>query len=370
MPDLELFAEANRQLVICNACRYCEGYCPVFPALEARRVVTEGDVVFLAHLCHDCRACLDACMYSPPHEFAVNLPKILTEVRIENYQRWSWPAFLARAFTEQRIGAILVSTTMSVVLVLTYFLAGPRTLFSIHTGPGSFYEIIPYAVMTATAIGLCIYSAIVWFAGGGKFWREATDSIRQHGSFKAFYLALVDVLTLRGMKGGGPGCYYPKAEPSSSRRLCHTLVFYGFTFDLISTTLAWIYQDLMHRLPPYSLTSAPVIFGTLGGIALVIGVGGLLTLKVQSRREPTTSDSIGLDYLFLISLGMTSLTGLVLLVFRSTPGMGVLLAIHLGFVAAFFISAPYGKFVHAMYRSLALLRHRVEDLHHTQIKTH
>ena len=26
--------EARRSMEICNACRYCEGYCPVFPAME------------------------------------------------------------------------------------------------------------------------------------------------------------------------------------------------------------------------------------------------------------------------------------------------------------------------------------------------
>ena len=34
--DVDLLAEAERQLDICNACRYCEGYCAVFPALERR----------------------------------------------------------------------------------------------------------------------------------------------------------------------------------------------------------------------------------------------------------------------------------------------------------------------------------------------
>jgi len=69
------------QLEVCNACRYCEGYCAVFPALERRRRFTPGDVVYLANLCHDCRACFYACMYAPPHEFGVNIPKALAEVR-------------------------------------------------------------------------------------------------------------------------------------------------------------------------------------------------------------------------------------------------------------------------------------------------
>ena len=81
MPDLELFGEANRQLSICNSCRYCEGYCPVFRAIETRRDFANGDVMYMANLCHDCRACFYACMYAPPHEFAINIPKILADAR-------------------------------------------------------------------------------------------------------------------------------------------------------------------------------------------------------------------------------------------------------------------------------------------------
>ena len=74
-------SEARRQLQICNACRYCEGYCAVFPSLHTLRELSDSDVVQFANLCHNCRACHYACQYSPPHEFAINLPKILDEVR-------------------------------------------------------------------------------------------------------------------------------------------------------------------------------------------------------------------------------------------------------------------------------------------------
>ncbi|MYF87928.1 MAG: 4Fe-4S ferredoxin, partial [Boseongicola sp. SB0676_bin_33] len=30
-------SEARRQADICNACRYCEGYCSVFPAMFGKR---------------------------------------------------------------------------------------------------------------------------------------------------------------------------------------------------------------------------------------------------------------------------------------------------------------------------------------------
>ncbi len=38
--------------------------------------------------------------------------------------------------------------------------------------------------------------------------------------------------------------------------------------------------------------------------------------------------------------------------------MGVLLVVHLGVVLALFLTLPYGKFVHGLYRGMALLRYR------------
>ena len=36
--------EADRVMTICNACRYCEGFCAVFPAMELRRTFTGADL--------------------------------------------------------------------------------------------------------------------------------------------------------------------------------------------------------------------------------------------------------------------------------------------------------------------------------------
>jgi citrate/tricarballylate utilization protein len=41
---------------------------------------------------------------------------------------------------------------------------------------------------------------------------------------------------------------------------------------------------------------------------------------------------------------------------RATPAMGIALAVHLGFVLALFLLMPYSKFVHGLYRAVALWR--------------
>ena len=89
-PETELtpaLTEARRQIEICNACRYCEGYCAVFPAIIRERSFTAGDVVQLANLCHNCRGCYYACQFTPPHEFALNLPAALAEARHESWEQ-------------------------------------------------------------------------------------------------------------------------------------------------------------------------------------------------------------------------------------------------------------------------------------------
>jgi citrate/tricarballylate utilization protein len=357
----ELIEEAGRQLTICNACRYCEGYCPVFPAMEMRRDFAKGDVVFMAHLCHDCRACYYACMYSPPHEFAINLPQVLSQVRVESYKDWSWPSFLGRSFTDRRVGFGLAAAALFMVVVLSGLIVGPSRILAAHLGPGAFYQVIPFLAMWIPALALIFYGMAVWVTGGARFWREAGSTLTSSNGFLAFAEAVADALSLRWLKGGGPGCFYPQAQASSSRRVYHSLVFYGFTAALISTTLAAIYQDFLHTLPPYELTSAPVIFGSFGGVAMIVGVCGLIFIKLKSDAEPAEGRAISLDYLFLLTLGLASLSGMFTLVLRSTAAMGTALVIHLGLVAALFITAPYGKFVHALYRTLALILYRAQQ---------
>ena len=354
----DLIEDANRQLTICNACRYCEGYCPVFPALELRHELAKGDVVFLANLCHDCRACFYACMYAPPHEFAINLPQALSLVRIETYRQFSWPPWLGRSFVQQRIGNILALTAMVVVMFLVLLFRGPSRVFAIHLGPGAFYAVIPFFAIVLPALALVFYSACVWVNGGARFLREAQTTLVADRGIRGLGGAIAEALSLKWLKGGGPGCYYPGARPSPIRRLHHSLVFYGFLCTLVSTILAGINQDILHRLPPYSILSAPVVFGSIGGFGMIIGVVGLIVIKRKSDPSPASSEAPKLDYSFLAILGLTSLSGMLTLMLRTTSAMGITLTIHLGLVASLFVTAPYGKFVHSMYRSLALILYR------------
>src|SRR5439155_19858838 len=158
--------EAERQLTICNACRYCEGYCAVFPAAELRTAFTAGDVTYLANLCHDCRACYQACMYTEPHEFAVNLPRALSEVRAETFVRYAWPRRVAGWMRGRLVVPVLVAAGLLLALLAVWGSGGGPGFLSTHTGPGAFYRVIPYLATALSSLAPSVYFlAVVW---GGR----------------------------------------------------------------------------------------------------------------------------------------------------------------------------------------------------------
>jgi citrate/tricarballylate utilization protein len=80
------------------------------------------------------------------------------------------------------------------------------------------------------------------------------------------------------------------------------------------------------------------------------------------RRNPLQGDEhqIPMDRGFIALLLLVSASGLALLAWRETNALGILLAVHLGLVMAFFLTMPYSKFAHGIFRTAALLKYTIE----------
>ncbi len=354
-------AEAQRVLAICNACRYCEGYCAVFPALERRLSFVEGDIHYLASLCHNCGSCLYACQYAPPHEFRLDFPRVMAEVRGETYRKYAWPAAMGAAFA--RNGSIVAAASVASVIAAFAFLvafAGPdRFAGAWSDAQGAFYAILPHEPMTAIFGIVFVLALAALGVSFARFWRGTGEKAAELARLPSAQAAH-DAFTLKYLGGGGIGCTYPDAKPAYARKRFHHFTFYGFLLCFAATCVATIYHYVFGWKAPYPFPSVPVILGTLGGIGLLIGPAGLVALKM--RRDPELADpkQDGMDLAFLALLFLTGLTGLLLLAFRESAAMGSLLAFHLAMVLALFLTMPYGKLVHAIYRFAALVRYHLE----------
>lgn len=356
----ELQKEAEHLMTVCNSCRYCEEYCAVWQSMERRLVFTPGDLNYLANLCHGCSDCYYACQFAPPHQFAINPPLTFAKLRIESYEQYAWPQPLARLFNKN---GVVVSLIAALVLIVFMFgaiqIVGGNRFFSSVPG-ANFYDIASHQVLVTTFSAVFLFSILALFVGFLRFWRDTGETFGAFLHPVTLGRGLWDALTLHNLDNGGFGCDYPKQEDSESRRWFHHFTFYGFMMCFAATVTATIYEDFFGWMPPYGYTSLPVVFGTIGGIGLMIGTAGLYILKLRHNRKLTDEKQVGMDVSFLLLLFLTSVTGLLLLGFRTTAAMASLLIIHLALVMTLFLTMPYGKFVHSVYRLAALVKNALE----------
>jgi len=349
-------AEVSRQMQVCNACRYCETFCAVFPAMARRLEFGAADTHYLANLCHNCGACLHACQYAPPHEFAVNVPRAMAQLRRETYVEYAWPKPLGALYRRNGI-VVALATVAAIALFMLMLLAAKGSL--VHEPlAGNFYAIFPHGTMV-WMFGLAFgWAAVALAIGTVRFWRGQSPGAV---SGTAASEATRHALALTYLDGGhGDGCNEESDRFTLARRRFHHFTFYGFMLCFASTCVATLYHYVLGEPAPYPVTSVPVVLGTLGGLGLLVGPAGLLWLNL--RRHPAHGDAAQrpMDRAFIVLLFATSVTGLALLALRGTGFMGALLAVHLATVMALFLTLPYGKFAHAVYRGAALLKWAIE----------
>ena len=346
----EVMGEARRQAQICNACRYCEGYCAVFPAMFDLRVFADSDLTQLANLCHNCRGCYYACQYAAPHEFNVNLPAILAETRAASWRRLAWPGGLAAIF--ERAGVVMVVLLAGALGLLFWLAAAMRP----ESGAG-FYAVMSHGLMVAVftpafllpLFAVCVSLRRYWrFVGGGAVRvRDVAGACR-------------DASSLRNLAGGhGEGCNFEDGDRfTNARRSMHRLTLWGFLMCFGSTSSGTVMHYAFELEAPYAWYEIPKLLGVPGGVILCVGTAGLAWLKLRADPALDARRLWSGEMAFVLLLFAVSATGLALYAASGTGAVAWLLPVHLGTVLCFFLVTPYSKMVHGFYRMAALVRER------------
>ncbi|MCB1359127.1 MAG: tricarballylate utilization 4Fe-4S protein TcuB [Maritimibacter sp.] len=344
---IDSIKEARRQAEICNACRYCEGFCSVFPAMHRERTFSDADLTQLANLCHNCRGCYYACQYTSPHEFDLNLPRALAELRHDSWQNFAWPQGFARAFHER--GAW---TVLAVFLGVAFVLAAIGLLGG--SGEG-FYAVFSHNAMLSIFVPAFLFPLVSLTVSLRRYWRATGGG--PVGIAEARY-ALGMVAAMKDLAAGhGEGCNFEDRDRfSHARRYAHQLVLFGFLLCFAATAVGTLMHYLFAMPAPYLFWSPPKLLGVPGGLMLTAGSAWMVVLK--RRADPALGDPRAWsgDMAFIALLGLVALSGLLLYGLGATPAMPALLALHLGVVASFFVLAPFTKMAHGFYRTAALLR--------------
>lgn len=347
LTQLSATDEARRQIEICNACRYCEGFCAVFPAMTRQKAFADGDLTQLANLCHNCRGCYYACQYTAPHEFGLNIPAALAEVRVESWERLARPQALARLFQTHGVAV----AGLLVVALACFFWA--LAAWQPDTGAG-FYAHMAHATMVAIFVPAFLGPLALIALSLRDYWREVGGGrVRLSHLLSAFHSAA----RMKNLSGGhGEGCNFEEGDRfTDRRRVFHQLVMYGFLLCFASTASGTVMHYALGWEAPYPLLSLPKLLGVPGGLMMVAGAAGLVLLKLRADRSLGAARVWGGEMAFVLLLGIVALTGLALYAATGSALVGPLLAIHLATVMVLFLLMPFSKMVHGFYRLAALV---------------
>ncbi|HLH85896.1 MAG TPA: hypothetical protein VKU79_03410 [Thermoplasmataceae archaeon] len=335
----DVYGEALRQLTICNACRYCEGFCAVWDAIEYRSVLDIKEMPYLANLCHDCRDCYYVCPFNEPHhEYGLNIPKILGSARYKSYRDSTWPFWANLAFDRPAIltGALVTFTLIAMIL---YVLLIEREPLIGHVPLAS---LIPDSTFRATTLAVYAYSIIMWTLSGIRFSRNSR-SLRGTTSL-GILMGLVSAFSHKYFRGGGVGCRYPSEESRFVRAALHSSLLYGFLLALFSISF---YPNLN--------TTVLAIY-TAASVLISAGSLGLLFSDVYDEKKTRSMEMYALDVPFVTLLLLSGLSGIIFALLSYTVFYGLAFIIHDALILDVFLLAPFSKFIHPVYRVISLSR--------------
>ncbi len=157
------YEEADRLMTVCNSCRYCEGLCAVFPAMEMRRAFSGPATSTISPTSATPAAPATPTASSRRRtNSTINVPKTLGgRACAESYAAYAWPRAFSGAVRAQRASSISIVAALSVARLHPRASLASTTsskLLSASTpAPGAFYKLMPHNVMAALFSAAFLY---------------------------------------------------------------------------------------------------------------------------------------------------------------------------------------------------------------------
>ncbi len=115
---VKLTKELERVFDVCHGCRLCHDLCPSFGTVLRRIDEEDGDVKGLnggdwnqvTDECYQCKLCVAKCPYTPPHEWAIDIPRLLLRHKAARVRREGIPLQDQALGRTDLIGAVACAT--------------------------------------------------------------------------------------------------------------------------------------------------------------------------------------------------------------------------------------------------------------------
>ncbi len=355
----------------CFNCGNCTAVCPLSTESEnfPRRMIRfaqlgmEDQLLSSKELwmCYYCGECTTTCpRQADPAEYMAAARRYA----IANYDRTG----LAKLLYTSNVFSIVFMIVMAVLLGgFMYTIHGPLAGDTLRL-----FEFIPAEVIHFLGLaGL----AIVFLTG---LW-GAVNMVVQVGKASGFPKSirmnwLGALWEAVGVQALGQKTYRDECEMYAEPQIwylkkwyIHASIMWGFLGLLVATALDWG-LDIVGLKPTGAFVPIwyPVrLLGTIAGLFLIYGSTMAIIRRIRKSDESTTHSFLS-DWGFLILLWLTGVTGFVLelaIYLPSAPAWGYwMFLIHVVVAMELLLFAPFTKFAHAVYRTVALYLHALKPL--------
>jgi len=343
-PDREflrrVLASGGADLKKCYQCATCSVACELSPddapfprkqMLEAQwglkdRLIRDPAI----WLCYNCGKCTERCPRGArPGE-------VLGALRGEVIRHFAFPQFLGALVANPKALPLLV---LLPALVFAAVVAGRAS----RPVPATFEfaSLFPAAVLEPLFFAVSAFALLAFIVGVARFARGMVDGA--HGVPPA----LAEIAAHRRFSQ----CDEP------TMRLAHLLTFWGFIGLALVGTIAGIGTMTGILRTPLPLASPLKIFANLAAATALAGVVLLLVRRIGKAAGTY------FDWFFVATLAGVVFTGISseLLRLAQTRIMYGVYFIHLVLVFSLLLYAPYSKFAHLAYRTVALAGSRTSN---------
>jgi quinone-modifying oxidoreductase subunit QmoC len=357
----------------CYQCATCSSVCELAPAnapfprrqilwaqwgMEDRLMGDAGP-----WLCHQCNDCSVRC----PRE--VNPGDIMASVRAMVVEKMATPAFLGRL-----VGNAKKTWPLLVLGPLVYWLVLlgatgihiPLVDDALSAADGRFHyeHFVPHTLIYITYFSATFFVLLTMFASGSRYWKMLGANSERKGSLiGALIPAFIDIALHKKFATCDRGVF--------KRRWGHFLVMWGFIGAAITSGFAvvYLYRETVFfswlnlgYSYPVPITHWVKWLGNISAVALVLG-GLLLWLNRRSTDDKLVGVTTAFDRFFLWVVLTVIATGVFTELFRFIAVPTILACavyvIHLAIVLTLFLTLPYSKFAHILYRTLAMAHERL-----------
>ena len=374
----EFFDRGGENAAKCYQCATCSSVCELAPAdapFPRRQVLLAQWGMFDqlmgdpgVWLCHQCNDCSVRC----PRDVAPG--DVMASLRAMIVEKLAFPnAFGSLVGNVKKTWPLLVFGPILFWMVLL----GVATQFQmgeVHHGlvPGPsmgqfFYDqYVPHYLIYGVYFSAVGWVCLALFTSGMKFWKMMGDKQARSGNFIG---AIIGVFIAIALHNKFSSCDRGVAK----RRWGHFLVMWGFIGAAVTSGFAvvYLYRDTvffswlnLQYAYPVPITHWVKLLGNFSAIILVIG-GILLFVNRMAASDRLVGATTAFDRFFLWVVLAVIGTGVFTEIFRFMaldPMVGLTVYIvHLGVVLCLFLTLPYSKFAHILYRTLAMTHERMTE---------